>query len=242
MLNLKVLGSSSKGNCIILESPTGKLLLDCGIPFRLIQKGLNFDLNNVVGCLCTHEHKDHSKAVEDILHAGITVIAPKYMDADKDIQLLMTGSLNGYTHTLGDFNILSFDTHHDVPSLGYIIAYKPTGDTILFATDTYMIKYNFRGLNYILLECNYCKDTLDRNVQDGLIDVAMKKRLLKSHFSLENVKVFLDRTDLSTVYKIVLLHLSDNNSDSEQILREVSEYCEAEIADDGKDIVLGCGF
>ena len=52
---------------------------------------------------------------------------------------------------------------------------------------------------------------------------ALKKRILKSHFSLENVKEFLKANDLSRVQEIWLLHLSDGNSDAERFKREIQE-------------------
>lgn len=55
-MKLKVLASGSKGNCYILESPTGSLLIEAGIPWKQIQKGLNFDLRQVVAALISHEH------------------------------------------------------------------------------------------------------------------------------------------------------------------------------------------
>lgn len=55
-MKLKILASGSKGNCYVLSTPTGSLLLDAGIPFREIQKGLNFNLKEVVGALISHEH------------------------------------------------------------------------------------------------------------------------------------------------------------------------------------------
>lgn len=55
-MRLKVLASGSKGNCYILQSPTGSLLIEAGIPWKEIQKGLDFDLRQVVGCLISHEH------------------------------------------------------------------------------------------------------------------------------------------------------------------------------------------
>ena len=47
--------------------------------------------------------------------------------------------------------------------------------------------------------------------------------VLRSHFSLENVKEFLQANDLSKVQEIWLLHLSDGNSDAERFKREIQE-------------------
>jgi phosphoribosyl 1,2-cyclic phosphodiesterase len=55
-VHLKVIGSSSKGNSYVLRSDTGTLLIECGVPFKQIQKAVNFDISNIQGCLISHEH------------------------------------------------------------------------------------------------------------------------------------------------------------------------------------------
>ena len=70
-MKLRVLASPSKGNSYVFESFTGGLLFEAGLPWRELQKGLNFDLSGVAGCLVSHSHKDHSKAVMDVINAGI---------------------------------------------------------------------------------------------------------------------------------------------------------------------------
>ena len=226
-MKLKVLDSSSKGNCYLIESPTGSLLLECGLPWREIQKGLNFDLSNVVGCLVTHEHKDHSKAACDVMKCGIDA----YMSAGTAKALSAYG-LYYRLHVIGagiqfklrDFIIMPFDTEHDAyEPLGFLIQYHPTDFKTLFLTDSYYCKYKFSGLNAILIECNYIKEALDANIAAGLIDERMKPRLLKSHFSLEHVIQFLKANDLSQVREIILLHLSSQNSDAARMIKEIKE-------------------
>ena len=75
----------------------------------------------------------------------------------------------------------------------------------MFITDSYYCKYKFQGLNIIMIECNYAPDILKANVEAGKVPVAMKNRLLHSHFSLDNVKEFLKANDLSKVSEIHLL-------------------------------------
>lgn len=224
-MKLKVLGSSSKGNSYILESPTGGLLLEVGIPWREIQQGLGYDLSRVVGALVTHEHKDHSKAVDDVMKAGIDV----YMSGGTmDLWPVHNHRMNlvrgGKQFKIAGFNIMPFDTEHDANEpLGFLIQYKPTREKLLFLTDSYYCKYKFKGLNYIMIECNFIKETLDENIENGYINEASKPRLLKSHFSLENVKEFLKANDLSQCQEIVLLHLSSRNSDAKRMVKEIEE-------------------
>jgi len=245
-MKLKVLGSSSKGNCYILSTPTGSLLLDCGLPWREIQKGLNFDLSDVLGCLVTHFHLDHLKSVRDVLRNGIDVWTsaetlnnlPPMKAGDYRLTYICAPKVQ---FKVCDFTVLPFSTEHDAEgSIGFIIQYKPTGEKLLYLTDSYYCKYRFKGLNYIMIECNYIKETLDWNIENGYVNEAMKPRLLQSHFSLENVKKFLQANDLSQCRKIVLLHLSYSNSDASRMVREINELTGIEtlIADAGLELEL----
>lgn len=241
-MNLKVLGSSSRGNAYILETPTGKLLLECGVKFSAIQEGIGFDVGSVQGCLLTHSHNDHSKASQDVLRAGIELYASRETTVSLGLQHHRMNIIeSGKQFSAGDFSVLPFPTEHDAEgSVGYLILYKSTSEKLLFATDTYYLRHRFAGLNYIMVECNYCTDILKANIDAGLLAPGLKNRLLESHFSLENVKEFLKANDMSTVRKIVLLHLSNGNSDKARMIREIREQTDREtvVAEAGKEIEL----
>ena len=70
---LKVLSSGSKGNCYLLITPNETLIIEAGIRYKDILKGLDFKLDKVVGCLVSHEHKDHSKSIEYLIKNGIDI-------------------------------------------------------------------------------------------------------------------------------------------------------------------------
>lgn len=242
-MKLKILASGSKGNCYILESSKGILLLDAGIPFREIQKGLDFDLSGVIGCLISHSHNDHSKAVLYIMSAGIYVYMSEGTQQDLGLSAghRLVNLLPMRQIKIDDFMILPFMTEHDCTEpLGFLIQYRSTSEKLLYLTDSYYCKYRFNGLNYILIECNYTKETLDKNVEAGLINDALKRRLLESHFSLEHVKDFLRANDLSQCRKIVLLHLSDYNSDAARMKAEIEALTgiETVVADPGLEVEL----
>jgi len=224
MIEIIPLASGSRGNCYRVTDGRTPLLLECGIPFREIQKGLKFRVSEIAGCLVTHEHQDHCKAVRDIMKAGIDC----YMSQGTAEALGMSGHRVNIVKVkqqfrLGTWTILPFETQHDAAEpLGFLLA-NQAGDKLLYATDTYYIRYKFHGLTHIMVECNYSLDILNRNVEAGAVPKELKSRILKSHFSLENVKQFLRANDLSKVQEIWLLHLSDNNSDCERFKREVME-------------------
>lgn len=224
MIEITALASSSKGNCYRVTDGHTPLLLECGINYREIQKGFGFRMSEVAGCLITHEHGDHCKSIKDVLKAGIDIYT-----SHGTVEAL------GITHhrikpikakeqfQLGTWTILPFDVQHDVSEpLGFLLV-NQEGDKLLFATDTYYIKYKFQGLTHIMVECNYSREILIQNIIDGRVPKVMKKRLERSHFSLENVKDFFLANDLSKVQEIWLLHLSDSNSDEELFKKEIMQ-------------------
>ena len=224
MIEITPYASGSRGNCYRVSDGRTPLLLECGIPYKEIQKALNFRVSEIAGCLVSHEHQDHCKAVKDIMKAGIDC----YISAGTAEALGLSGHrLNiikaRQQFRIGTWTILPFETQHDAAEpLGFLLA-NQDGEKLLYATDTYFIRYRFQGLTHIMIEANYSLDILKRNVEAGAVPKELKNRLLKSHFSLENVKRFLQANDLSKVEAIFLLHLSDGNSDAERFKREIQE-------------------
>lgn len=213
-MKLKVLGSSSDGNCYLLENKQERLLIECGFPYKKIIEFLNFDLKNLLGCLVTHEHKDHCRAVSDLMKNGIDIYMSPGTKAALEIEShRLHEVIPGNQFRLRNFTILPFETEHDVKEpIGFLIHHKAVGK-ILFATDTYYLRYKFEGLNHILIECNYDEDILEENVMNGIMQKSRADRVIKSHFSISNLKEFLKANDLRAVRNIVLLHLSDDNGD-----------------------------
>ena len=242
-MNLKVLGSSSHGNCYILQSGEDILLLDCGVPIKEIQKGLDFQLSGVSGVLVTHEHKDHSKAASDLMKAGMDLYASAGTFKSLGINGHHRGHMVEALHQFeaGQFTVLPFNIQHDAEEpFGFLIFDQTTGEKLLYATDTYYVRNRFQGLNYILVECNYCLDILQANVEAGMVAGKLKNRILQSHFSLANVKDFLRVNVTADTRKIVLMHLSGDNSDAARMRREVEELTgiETVVADGGMEIGL----
>lgn len=224
MIEIKTLATGSKGNCYHVTDGATSLLLEAGISFRQIQRSIDFNTADLQGCLITHEHLDHCKGAEGVAKAGIDIYLSQ---GTKEAR-----GLSGHRYKviearqsfkIGTWTILPFETEHDVSEpLGFLLM-NQKGEKLLFATDTYYIKYRFNGLTHLLVECNYAEDILKRNIESGRVHPSMEKRLLRSHFSLENVKEFLKANDLSKVQEIWLIHLSDSNSDEARFKREIEE-------------------
>lgn len=222
MLDITTIATGSTGNCYRITDGQSILMIEAGIPFRRIREAFDFDLSGVAGCLLSHCHGDHAKAVSDILAAGVDC----YTSAGTAQALELSGHRLHIVSTLkqfrvGTFTVLPFPVQHDAQEpMGFLIQ-SDNGSKLLFATDTYYIRHIFTGLNYILVEANYRREILEQNIQAGLIPPAMRNRIIKSHFEIENVKTFLGACDLSQCREIHLIHISKGNGDPKAFVDEV---------------------
>lgn len=221
---LKCLGSSSKGNCYILEAQDEVLIIEMGIPMIEVKKALDWNLSKVVGALCTHRHGDHSKFLPDFIKCGIRVLALKDVFDSKNLRTRCfckeIEASHGYK--IGKFKVFAMNVCHDVPCLGFIIEHPEMGK-LVFITDTMMIEYKLPKMNHIMIESNYSDEILEDNIQNGLVLPSMRERLLKSHMEIETTKGVLLANDLSDINEVILLHLSAGNSNAEQFCSEIEK-------------------
>jgi len=227
-MNLKVLGSSSKGNCYLLENDKETLIIEAGLRFDAIKKGLRFNLRKVVGCLVSHEHGDHVKGAKELLSAGINLYAtPGTHKGMNDFFKFPRSHRQKDVHTgaqfnVGGFKVIPFEVKHDAyQPCGFLINHADSG-TILFVTDTYYVPNTFRGLHHVIVEANFCQSILDDRMTNGESPDFLRNRIFKSHMSLATCKELLCANDLSKVNNIVLIHLSDGNSDAKRFQKEVT--------------------
>lgn len=221
MLSITAYASGSSGNCYTVTNGKATVMLDCGLPFQEIQRLTGYQLPDAV--LVTHEHKDHSKAAADFLRMGVDV----YMTQGTADALGLAGhrlkTMNlGTCGFIDEIHVRMFPTQHD--------AKEPCGftlddgeDRILYATDTYYLRYRFPGITKMMVECNHSYDILRENISAGRLDPRLANRLMRSHFSVENLLDFLRANDLSTVKEIWLIHLSDDNADPALFEKAVAE-------------------
>jgi len=224
MVEITSYASSSRGNCYRITDGITPLLLEIGIPWKVVREKMNFQTSSLAGALITHSHNDHAGHVKDAIKAGIDCYMSQQTAEAKGLEghrVKVIEPLKQFD--VGSWAVLPFPTQHDCAgSLGFLLATQG-GEKLLFITDSYYCKYLFKGLTHIMIECNHSTEILRNNVESDLLAREQKNRLMQSHFSLENVKKFLQANDLSKVQKIHLLHLSDSNSDAEYFKREIEK-------------------
>lgn len=200
------LASSSHGNCYVVSDGSTAILLECGISFRRIKKGLGFDLSAIRACLVSHEHRDHSKSVMELIKSGVEVFASEGT-ADALGCDLISSVGDRVQFQVGSLDIVPFATFHDAAEpLGFLIHSRADGERLAFATDTVNLGYRFPGVNLLALEANYDAAILARCER---MPEKVRKRVTNSHMEISTLCQYLRTLDLSNCRTLYLLHLSN---------------------------------
>ena len=218
-MKIKIIGSSSKGNCYIIGNDENAILLECGLKFADIQKGLQYNLQKVKACVCTHEHGDHFKSVNQVLQSGIPLYCSQGTAESKGItaeryELIYSGG----TRRVHGWTIRAFSVDHDAAEpLGFIIEHEDAGK-ILFVTDTYILRHDLSSWNFdcIMIESNYCEDIAKKIRESKAGNSIVEKRRLKQHMSFQTALNTLARLTIKPSCQIVLIHLSDGMTDAKR--------------------------
>ena len=221
--------TGSKGNLYTLSSGRTSIIIECGIPYRKIQKLLNYKLRDYSGVLVSHAHADHSRSVTDIIKRGgldvflsegarYALLGDKKHHRSKVVKA-------GQMFKVGVLKIIPFSVTHDaVEPLAFVISGE-ANEVLLFATDLMEVPkgLEIKGLTRISIECNYNNSSIMRNYYKGALDEVIYRRITENHMGLEDVLEFLDRTDISKVREITLLHDSLNNCNIEECAEKIQE-------------------
>ena len=212
--NIKVLGSGSKGNCLVVSNGNGELLIvDVGIPFNDILTGCGYELSSVRGVLGSHKHTDHLKSAHNFIEYGYDVYGnenvcealPKCKPLEKSMRLQ-------------GFKVQTFPLVHNVPNNAFVI---DTADNtrILYVTDTRYTPCVVRNVNYAVVECNYDEDYIVERMCEGYVPQSR----YENHQSLEKCIEYLKMIKHDRLNGIILWHLSSGNIDAERALARVKD-------------------
>lgn len=223
-MTLTVIGTGSSGNCYALEDSTGrKLLLDVGMSYKSILRGIGFNILGIQGICVTHIHADHYRAVPDM-------------------EALRFEVFKGYeselieTRRFGPYTVKSFRVEHDVPCCGYHITHEEMG-TLVYFTDTEYCKYRF-GAEHFLVECNYDERFLDD-------EHPAWEHVLRGHMELQTTVGFLRSSVSERTRTVTICHMSTQNLNLETASSDIKATLPDDvvfnIATPGKKIILTKG-
>lgn len=213
-MKYKILKTGSSGNAVLLENG---LLLDCGVPFKLIEP----HLKKIKAVFVSHEHKDHMnistlKRIHELrptvrFLVGFWLKRYLGMSGIKKSNIDYLSPNKTYDYNL--FKIIPFILIHDVKNIGIKILDKKNKEKVLYAVDTKKIDH-IRAVNYnlYLIEANYDEEKLEQNIkrdkENGLFSYG--ERVKETHLSIQQVSGWLlDNAGENSVYEF--LHRSKNN-------------------------------
>lgn len=211
-----------------MERDGPALLIEAGLPFSKLKEQVwqhGYKLSEFEGCLISHTHADHSQAAEDLIERGL----PVYMGIETVAALGLGGAAGvrilkpKNEQPVGKFKVTAYPVAHgDVENFALLI--KTPGKSLFYATDTPNIPYyGLKGLNYLMVECNYIESRLDDAVFEGQAATGHATKSIKTHMSLDSLVDWLKKIDTGQLYEIYLLHLSAEFAEARKCKRRVQE-------------------
>lgn len=247
-MKLHIIGSSSQGNAYALEGRKEILLIEAGCRMALVNQAINWQIGKVVGCVISHEHGDHMGHVKEYSGLGFPIYAPpeaakknwakdQWMNPTRVHTAECVDGIPAESIRLGEFLISPFDVPHDgTQCFGYEIQHPELGN-LVFLTDFQYCPYTFRNhnLHHILVEANYSRDCLN-------LDQPNVQHVLEGHAELTTTVGFVRENATDSLRNVVLLHLSDSNSNEKDFVEAVQKVVptgvSVHVATPGKTIHL----
>ncbi len=212
------LASSSAGNAYIVDDQDTRILLECGISHKRLKQLSGFSMSQFAACLVSHEHKDHAKAVKELIKDGMEIyMSEGTADALETDGVSIIEAMEQFN--VGSLDIVPFTTFHDAAEpLGFLMKSRVDGDVLAFATDTVNLRYRFPGLNILAIEANYDKEILARCEK---MPEKVRYRITNAHMEIGTLCDYLRTLDLSQCREVHLLHLSDATSHEGHFINQV---------------------
>ncbi|MCM8855831.1 MAG: MBL fold metallo-hydrolase [Candidatus Thiodiazotropha sp.] len=219
-LRFALLGSGSRGNSLLIETATVRVLVDCGFSAREVEHrltGLGVDPDSLTGILVTHEHSDHVQ--------GIGAMARRY-----GLPVWMTpGTFQGANYgklptlhqidchagwwSIGDLSVAPYPVPHDSREPCQFI-FRVGHQTLGLLTDTGYITPHIVGIlqacDSLILEFNHDPQMLAK----GPYPPSLQARVGGTHGHLNNHQSveLLKRLQTSRLEYLVASHLSEKNN------------------------------
>ena len=218
-MRMWVLGSGSRGNAVLLESASGRLLVDAGFGLRILQSRLaaiGIAPESIAHCVITHEHKDHVHGATQAaarwgwtLHASAGTIEAHPPLAAANAHTFKAGD----TLALQGFSVETVRTPHDARESVAVVATSLSCGTragicydLGHAPDR--VRDALKGLDLLVLEANHDSDML----RAGPYPPSVCDRIAGRYGHLSNAAASTLARQLAApaLRHVVLAHLSES--------------------------------
>jgi len=218
-MRVTVLGSGSKGNAILVENRTTRILVDAGFSARDLERRLRavgVAPEEIQAIVITHDHGDHTRGMGVFSRRFGTLL---YLTEPTRIacQRLLKGQERtqdyraGFSFSVGDLVLEPFLTVHDATDpVAVTVRDLEGGFKVGVATDlgrpTAQVMHALSGSDFLVLEANHDEALLHQ----GPYPWSVKSRIASSHGHLSNEAAAALALELlhPRLAGIVLAHLS----------------------------------
>ena len=215
MAFLNVIGSGSSGNAYVIDCGNEILLVEAGLSYKnAILPAMNGKQDKVVGCMVSHVHLDHVAHVNEMIQRAIPVYS------NDDVAKKYSGVIALRART--KFKIDGFTVqclpvpHGSTPCYSFIIDHESFG-RILFITDCLYFPYKIKGVNHLMIEANYMTDIIENNATKNVWNSSASDTHMEINTTLRSIRGMYS----SDMMNIILLHLSNGNSDKYKFIEMV---------------------
>jgi phosphoribosyl 1,2-cyclic phosphodiesterase len=201
MIRFCILGSSSAGNCTVIDTGNVRVLIDAGfsgkrIMSMLAERGLSID--DIQAVLITHEHTDHVAGLRGLsskphLQFFSNRKTAAMIDQAFDRRFSWKYFESGSVFRLGDLEIHTFSIPHDAHDpVSYILkkvdaAGMPLGPSLAWMADLGHIPNSIKAplatVDCLIIESNYDNEMLEADEKRSF---SLKQRIRGRHGHLSN--------------------------------------------------------
>lgn len=232
----RILGSSSSGNCGLLQTPDAIILIDAGFSGKricLLLESVGIKIEDIHAIFLTHEHADHTQGFRGLCrHNHLTWISNRdtyeaISHPKKDTakwSFFETGSRFAYR----DLEVDAFSIPHDASDpVGFLFSW---GGQDLFTPHqalawvldlgyvTNLVKEKITLADTLVIEANYDSQLLEEDVKRPW---SVKQRIQSRHGHLSNKATYelLAEGNLGKIKSVFLAHISKDCNSQKAIQR-----------------------
>jgi len=227
-VRMTILASGSRGNCAVISTSQGSILMDAGISCRETLKRMREageDPHQLKAIVISHEHADHVAGLQVLTNklklpvfiTGATYQSWRRWARDKEGKPAKLERVEyfeaGRSFSISDITIMPFTIPHDAADpCGF--TFKAAGVKLGFVTDlgcmTANIKHHLRACNGLMIESNHDLEMLRNGPYPWMVKQRVMSRV--GHLSNSALAEFLKEDYDGSAEFIVLAHLSEQNN------------------------------
>lgn len=218
-MRFALLGSGSRGNALVVEQGTTRVLVDCGFSAREMKKRLarlSLEPADLDGIVITHEHDDHCKGLSRFsrLHGLPVWMTAGTQSALADMEVSAVKRFSPHTpFAIGDLEFAPYPVPHDAREPAQFVignGVHRLGVLTDIGHVTTHVRSMVDGCDALVLESNHDSDMLTGGPYPRSLKARVSGRL--GHLSNAAAARLLSSIETKALQHVVAAHMSETNN------------------------------